>query len=212
MATLTGVFNFTTGGVTCATQNVAKSIWLGKPSIISQTLNGGSYFPGSQICPGNHWVGVSWNGLVGSTFWNVTPGISYYSNNTTCNFTLPNNGYSSVAITVNATNSCGTSSNTSFYLSKKTYGCGSFLVSASPNPASNDLNIKTSLVSETEGIQYEAIADAVYLVDESNSKVISIVPSDASFNLDTRQIKNGIYFLHTRFGKDEFVKRIIIKN
>ncbi len=212
MATLTGVFNFTTNGITCATQNVNKSIWLGKPGIISQVVDGSSYYAGYQICPGNHWAGVAWNGPVTSTSWSVTPGISYYSNNTTCNFTLPSSGYSSVAISVNATNTCGTSSNTSFYLTKKGYGCGSFLISVSPNPSSEDLTVTTSVLNEADGTQYNVVADGIELVDDSNSKLINLAPAEATTNLDTRKIRNGIYYLHVRFGEDRYVKRVIIKN
>jgi hypothetical protein len=71
METLTGIFNFTTGGSTCGTQNVSKGIWLGPPTASSQTVDGSSYSPGYQLCPGSHWVGVSWNGQVTSTNWHV---------------------------------------------------------------------------------------------------------------------------------------------
>lgn len=211
METLTGVFNFVTGGNTCSTQNVSKSIWLGKPGAASQVVDGSGYYAGYQICPGNHWVGVTWNGPVTSTSWSVTPGISYTTNSTICNFNLPSSGFSGVSITVNGSNGCGTSSNTSFYMSKKTFGCGSFLMSASPNPSSNDLTVTTSIANENSGLQYEVVADAVELVDERNTKIISLIPSHAKTTLDISQIQNGIYYLHTRFGKDDFVKRIIIK-
>ena len=210
METLTGVFNFVTGGNTCSTQNVSKSIWLGKPGAASQVVDGSGYYAGYPICPGNHWVGVTWNGPVTSTLWSVTSGITYTTTNTICNFTFPTSE-TSVAITVNATNGCGTSSNTSYYLTKKSFGCGSFLVSISPNPSSNDLNVKTFIANETDGSQYDVVAEAAELLDEQNTRVLSLIPTEATFNLDISQIRNGVYYLHIRFGKDDFVKRIIIK-
>ena len=137
-------------------------------------------------------------------------GITYTTTNTICNFTFPTSE-TSVAITVNATNGCGTSSNTSYYLTKKSFGCGSFLVSISPNPSSNDLNVKTFIANETDGSQYDVVAEAAELLDEQNKRVLSLIPTEATFNLDIRQIRNGVYYLHVRFGKDDFVKRIIIK-
>ena len=117
-----------------------------------------------------------------------------------------------MAICVNATNTCGTSSNTSFYLTKKGYGCGSFLISVSPNPSSEDLTVTTSVLNEADGTQYNVVADGIELVDDSNSKLINLAPAEATTNLDTRKFRNGIYYLHVRFGEDRYVKRVIIKN
>jgi Secretion system C-terminal sorting domain len=208
--TLTGVFHFTTDGNTCATKNVNKSIWLGKPSPASQTVDGLTYSPGYQICPGNHWVGITWSGLVNSTSWTVTPGIYYYTNNSECDFTLPSSGISSVSITVNGSNACGPSYNASYYLSKKTYGCGSFLIVVYPNPAENELTIETSLKSATEDLQYAVPADEITLLDKSNSKLLAKFPTESTVTLDTKNIPKGEYFLRVRFGKDEITKHIII--
>lgn len=211
METLTGVFNFTTGGNTCATQNVNKNIWLNRPAVASQTVEGSAYYAGYQICPGNRWVGITWNGLVTSTSWTVTPGIAFYANNNECDFTLPSTGYSSVSISVNATNACGTSTNSSYYLVKKSYGCGSFLVATFPNPATEELTVKTSVQSTSEIGEYDVIADQIELTDATNAKRVSLVPTTSVIKLDTRTIPPGQYFLKLRFGNESVVKQIVIK-
>jgi len=68
------------------------------------------------------------------------------------------------------------------------------------------------VLNEADGTQYNVVADGLELVDDSNSKLISLIPDEATIKLDTRKIRNGIYYLHVRFGEDHFVKRVIIKN
>ena len=134
-----------------------------------------------------------------------------YTNNNECDFTLPSSGYSSISITVNATNVCGTSTNTSYYLSKKTYGCGSFLVATFPNPADNEMTIKTSVIGDDKGSPYEVIADEVVLIDNTNTKLNTKYPATAETKLDTRNVPAGVYFLRIKFGEESVVKQVIIK-
>lgn len=211
METLTGEFVFTTDGNTCGSvKYVNKNIWVGKPSPNVKTVDGFPYSSGYQICPGNHWVGVTWNGQVTSTSWTVTPGISYSTNNNECDFYLPSSGYSSVAISVNGTNACGTSYNASYYLSKKTFGCGSLLIMVYPNPAKDELTVQTSLLNEKENLQYDVPVDEIALFDKSNKKPISLFPIESNIKLDTKNIPNGEYFLHIKFGEDRIMKHIFI--
>lgn len=210
-ATLTGNFVFTTDGNTCGTKNVPKSIWLGKPEVQSKTVNGSPYSYGSYaVCPGNNWVGVTWNGLVSSVSWSVTPGITYYPGTNELDFYFPYSGYSAVSISVNATNTCGTSYNSSYYLSKKTFGCGSYLVTVYPNPSSDELNIEIS--SDKLSVkESDLVPKQIFIVDESNTIIHSSIPQKSSARLDIRNIPDGIYYLHIVIDKNKVVERILIK-
>lgn len=212
METLTGEFRFRTDGNTCGSSKYAsKDIWLGKPAPKAQTANGASYYSGYQICPGNNWVGISWNGLVSSTSWSITPGISYTSNNSELDFTFPSSGYSSVSISVNATNTCGTSYNASYYLSKQLYGCGSFMMATYPNPVSSELSVQTSVIGAKDGVEYDVVADEVLLLDATNKSYIKLKPSKSKNTLDVRGLQSGLYFLKSKFGKDEVTNQIIVE-
>jgi len=211
MQTLTGTFQFTTGGNSCGTQNVTKNIWLGKPAPAAQTVDGFSYYSGYMICPGNHWVGITWNGLVSTTSWSVTSGIYYSTTNNECDFTLPSTGYSSVAITVNASNVCGTSYNASYYLPKKGYGCGGFMVAAYPNPATSELNVQTTEGIETDGMDNQLVADEIILLDKEQSKLIYEIPTSSMTKIETLMIPPGEYYLHVRFGNEIIKKHVIIR-
>jgi hypothetical protein len=210
METLTGVFHFITDGNMCGTRNANKNIWVGKPSPAAKTVDGFPYSSGYQICPGNHWVGITWNGQVTSTAWTVTPGISYSTNNNECDFYLPSSGFSSVAITVNGTNACGTSYNASYYLSKKTFGCGSLMVAVYPNPAKDELTVQTSLLNDNESLHYEIAVDEIVLLDKANKKLITRLPSKSTVKLDTKNIPEGEYFMHIKFGTDVIMRHILI--
>lgn len=209
-ATITGNLAFSTGGNTCDTRTVTKSIWLGKPAPVNQVVDGMSYSHGFLICPGNHWVGISWNGQISSTNWSVTPGIAYFANNTQCDFTLPINGYNSVVITVSATNSCGTSANANYFLQKKTFGCGSYRVATYPNPASDEINIESEFET-LEGLRSFVVPDQITFLNKQGIKLFSLSPSKTNEKIDVRAIPNGEYLLKIRFGREEFVSRLLIK-
>ena len=209
--TLTGQFQFVTNGNVCALQSVNKSIWLGKPAPGSQVLDGGPYYSGAQICPGNHWVGMTWNGLVTSTAWTVTPGLYYSTNNTECNFTLPSSGFSGVSVSVNATNACGTSYNASYFLTKKNYGCGSFMVISYPNPAKEVLNIQSVLVHNEFVEETEVVPDAITLFDLSNKRIVDYLPNLSTSKIGLETIPSGEYVLHVKFGKEVVKKHISVK-
>ena len=208
--TLTGVFQFTTGGITCDTRYVSKPIWVGMPSPGSQTVDGSSYYSGYQICQGSHWVGISWNGAVSSTSWQVWTGGSYYTTNTTCDFVLPSSA-SSAMISVNATNGCGTSYNASYYLNKKSWGCESFLVASYPNPASSELIIESSFANDTDGTRTTILPDEVVMFDKQNSKVAVGTSEDSQTKIDTRRLPKGQYYLHVRFGEEIIRRHIVIE-
>lgn len=212
METLTAQLRFRTDGNSCGAAKYAnRDIWLGKPAPKTQTVNGSSYYPGSTICPGNNWVGMAWNGNVTSTSWSINPGIVYSTTNTELDFTLPYSGYSSISISVNGSNTCGTSYNASYYLSKATYGCGSFMMASFPNPASDEISLTTSVLNENDGVEYEVVADEIVLVDYGNKKHVNFKPKKSKNVLDVKKLKDGNYFLKSTFGDQEVTKQIIIK-
>src|SRR5690606_6575710 len=135
----------------------------------------------------------------------------YSTNNNECDFYLPSSGFSSVAISVNGTNACGTSYNASYYLSKKPYGCGSLMVAIYPNPASDELTVQTSVLNEKESLQYETSVDEIVLLDKANKKLITLFPTKSTVKLDTRNIPKGEYFLHVGFGKDIIMRHVYIE-
>jgi hypothetical protein len=178
--------------------------------MVSQVVDGAFYSPGFSVCPGSHWVGVTWNGLVSSTSWTVTPGIYYSGNTTICNFDFPSNGPSGISLVGRGSNTCGFYDAT-FYISKRGYGCGSFAATVSPNPSnSGDVSVKTS-VTNGDGIQHDVVADVLELADEQNAKVVSLIPTESATKLDTKQLKNGTYYLRISFGGEIITKRLIIK-
>ncbi|MBA7546868.1 hypothetical protein ES705_39269 [subsurface metagenome] len=120
----------------------SKNFWAGKPLITNQKVDGGSYYPGMQICPGDHWLSVTPVGDgAGTATWTVPPGIVYFVGTNTLDFTFPFDA-SGVAITTRSANTCGTGPNASFYLTKKYFGCGrSYGMTLYPNPASDNVTI-----------------------------------------------------------------------
>ncbi len=209
METLTGVFQFSTGGNACGTQNVEKNIWLGAPSYNNQTVDGNAYYSGYQVCPGSHWAGVGWSGQVNSTSWQVWTGGSYYTTNTTCDFTIPTNGYS-YYISVSATNSCGTSSVVSYYLNRKMYGCGSYYMMAYPNPVNEELTVRTTFKSNNPSqSELKAIPDELILFDRFNNKILTEHPRDSISTLNIKNVPSGEYFLKVKLDGKEHTKRII---
>ena len=153
---------------------------------------------------------MTWNGLVNSTVWTVTPGIYYYTNSTICNFTLPSSS-SAVSISVNATNTCGTSWNASYYLSKKTFGCGSFMVSSYPNPASDEINIQSKYAAEGSAEQEEIIPDEIVLINAENLSIFKTKPTSSSSKINASKLVPGSYVLKVRFGESVSQQHILIK-
>lgn len=79
-----------------------------------------------------------------------------------------------------------------------------------PNPAKDELTVQTSLLNEKENLQYDVPVDEIALFDKSNKKLISLFPIESNIKLDTKNIPNGEYFLHIKFGEDRIMKHIFI--
>ncbi|HTE31410.1 MAG TPA: T9SS type A sorting domain-containing protein, partial [Chryseolinea sp.] len=190
-----------------------KSIWLGAPLIISQTLDGGTYYPGIGICPGNHYLNVTpKGGNASNAAWTVQAGVPYVTGTNTMNFTM-NTSVTSIAITARSSNSCGQGANSSFYLSKKTFGCpSSFSLVIFPNPAEEDLTIEIvpDQSADNKGSEALVISDAV-LVNMDGGIVATSGAAEGKTKLNVRGLKKGQYFLHVNVHGEIFKEQIVIR-
>jgi len=171
-----------------------KEFWSGKPIITNKKVDGYNYYPGYQICPGNHYLSVTPEGDgAGTATWTVPSGILYFVGINTLDFTFPSSAYS-VAITANSANSCGTSTNASFYLVKKTWGCGGYYMAA-PNPATYYTEI--DIASEDAKAQEISYDNDITLtvVDKMGTPVMTVNVESLPYILDTSKLPNGEYII-----------------
>ncbi|QLH31181.1 MAG: S8 family serine peptidase [Cyclobacteriaceae bacterium] len=127
----------------CNTTTISRTIWVGTPQISNQRVDGSSYYGPTYICPGNHWLQVTPLGTTNNANWTVQSGVPFVVTPNYLDFTMYSN-VSSIAITANASNVCGTGPNAAFYLMRKTWGCPSYYsIAAYPNPASQELTVST---------------------------------------------------------------------
>jgi hypothetical protein len=204
--TLTGIFHFITNGNHCATKNVNKSIWVGRPNPTIMTVNGSNYTPGTQLC-GDNWVGIEYSTPVSSTSWTFDPSLPYYySDAAQCNFNVDSSWPDTWRITAVGTNACGAGYAGLYYFSK---GCWYFMVSAYPNPASSELTIETLSIKEKDNSKLEIVPSEVLLLDKSSSKLIQEYPTKSTVKLDIQDIPKGAYILQIKLG-DKVVKKHIL--
>jgi len=201
-------------------------VWVGTPQITNQKVDGNSYSPGMQICPGNHYLTVTpIGGNAGSATWTVPTGITYSVGTNQLNFTLPNS-VSSVAITCRSTNSCGTGTNGSFYLTKKTYGCpSSLLMTVYPNPTSEIANITLTEDNSTIpadgsdltdiGLKTKSVDQVTYTVKIYNSQsfiVSTLKRSGNNFTVPLTNLADGTYIIEVTDGKNAYRQALIVKH
>lgn len=203
------------------------SVWAGTPQITNKKVDGGYYYPGMQICPGDHALNVTpVGGDAGTATWTVPPGIIYFVGINELDFTFPFDA-SSVAITTRSTNTCGTGPNSSFYLTKKYYGCGrSYGMTLYPNPASDYVTITMieilPLVEYSDSsINNMAITDAkadeptTYTIRIYNSQSILLstwTRSGKSFNVPLINIRDGTYIIEVSDGKNIYRQQLFVKH
>lgn len=202
------------------------SVWVGPPLIQNKKVDGVTYTTGMQVCPGNHALTVTpVGGNASNAIWTVPSGITYIIGNNECDFVFPSTA-SSVSITCYSTNSCGTGSNSAFYLTKKSYGCSGFLaVTVYPNPATEEVTItlvpeKVMQVASSDSIVAEKNDNidrslAVYNISIYNkeSKLMSkYTRSGDSFSVPLTNLKDGIYLLEISDGKNLTTKQIVVKH
>lgn len=200
--------------------SVAKTIWVGKPLISNQKLDGNSYYSPTYICPGSHWLTVTPLGTTTYANWTVQQNVPNVVTPNYLDFYMYSN-VSSIAITTNASNLCGTGPNASFYLMKKTWGCpSSFAVAASPNPVTDELTVTTISTTDISndqilfGTDLQEIPPKVgrtVLIDGQGQSIIEGQWVDGKLKLNVKGLKKGLYFLHTYFDDKVNKEQIIVE-
>ena len=200
------------------------NFYVGKPVLSNQKVDGYNYYTGYQICPGNHWLAVTVTGEGASyAAWTVPPGIVYSVGYNQLNFTFPSNR-SSISITATSNNGCGTTSNTSFYLTKKTYGC-SFGMILSPNPASDYVTViieQENLGSNTaDTTNISLISENVYdgtsenhkikIYNSQSSLVTSLSRGGNKFDIPLHNLNDGLYIIEVTDGLNIYRQQLIVK-
>ncbi len=202
------------GTITGSCSSLTKPVWVGQPLVTNQKVDGGSYYTGLGICPGNHYLNVSTPTIGGAStaIWTVQSGVPYVSSGNNLNFTMYNN-VSSISITAKSTNACAVQGgpNTSFYLTKKSFGCSAFLsVNIYPNPISNELFVETTIIDELDNSTSQLIADEIMLIDSNGNMIFKANPTISNPIYDLSKIQKGEYFLEVRVGLEVIKHRILI--
>jgi len=204
----------------CNTNTVTRTIWVGTPQISNQRVDGSSYYGPTYICPGNHWLQVTPLGTTNNANWTVQSGVPFIVTPNYLDFTMYSN-VSSIAITANASNVCGTGPNAAFYLMRKTWGCPSYYsIAAYPNPASQELTVSTvsSLdLSNAKMLFGDVLKDTpptpsrAVLIDEQGRSVCEgqLVGTDLKLNL--KGLKRGLYYIHIYVDDQIYKEQILVE-
>ena len=198
---------------------ITKTLWVGSPQISNQRVDGSSYYGPTYICPGSHWLQVTPLGTTNNANWTVQSGVPFVVTPNYLDFYMYSN-VSSIAITANASNACGTGPNAAFYLMKKTWGCPtSFSIAASPNPVTDELSvttIPTTDVSDAKvlfGSDLQDIAPNVkraVLLDGQAQAIVEGQWIDGKLKLNVKGLKKGLYFLHIYVDDNVYKEQIIV--
>lgn len=192
-----------------------KYFWSGKPIITNQKVDGSYYYPGFQICPGDHYLSVTPVGDgAGTATWTVPPGIVYWVGYNTLDFTFPSS-WSSISISVRSANTCGTGPNWYFYLTKKTYGCyGSYAMNLFPNPASDNVTITMDEITSLSAIGDSCYTDmkkaesaetttfVIRIFDRQSILVFTATRTGSSFTIPLNNLQDGIYIIEVSDGEN----------
>ncbi len=205
----------------CVTSTITRTIWVGAPQISNLRVDGSLYYGPTYICPGNHWLQVTPLGTTNGANWTVQSGVPFISVAPNyLDFTMYSN-VSSIAITANATNVCGTGPNAAFYLMRKTWGCPSYYsITAYPNPASQELTVSTvsSLdLSDAKGLFGDVLKDTpptpsrAVLIDEQGRSVCEgeLVGTDLKLNLEG--LRRGLYYIHIYVDDQIYKEQILVE-
>ncbi|XMO88346.1 T9SS type A sorting domain-containing protein [Algibacter sp. AS12] len=203
------------GGDVCGDAVLTKRIFVGTPSVnIVRTY---------EYCEGKyHYITfeANSNDPDASINWSYFPiaGANFYPNGNTLNVELPKFYQSnSFELFVTITNSCG--SKGSFY-DEPIKKCGTFTnqppysARISPNPASSEINILTTIVSEDESSKKskDEINLNYEIYDVYGYKLYSKQHKGKSVNIGTENLKEGFYILMLSDGEEKVTKSFIIKH
>jgi hypothetical protein len=191
-----------------------KEFWVGTPLITDSEVDGNSYYSGYQVCPGDHYLGVTPEGDgAGTATWTVPAGIVYFVGTNTLDFTFPSSSYG-LNFLVRSANSCGTGSSYGFFIAKKTYGCSrSLSMTVYPNPASD--NVTITIDNDPELSSDTAVENdnySVSLYDNQSTLIKTVARSGRSFEIPLNNIRNGTYIIEVTDGKNSCRQQLIVKN
>lgn len=204
----------------CNTTTVTRTFWVGFPQISNQRVDGSSYYGPTNICPGNHWLQVTPLGTTTNANWTVQSGVPFIVTPNYLDFTMYSN-VSSIAITANASNVCGTGPNASFYLMRKTLGCPSYYsIAAYPNPASKELTVSTISTLDLSAAKMlfgDVLKDSpptpsrAVLIDEQGRSVCEgqLVGNELKLNL--KGLKSGLYYIHIYVDDQVYKEQILVE-
>ncbi|MEI6048442.1 MAG: T9SS type A sorting domain-containing protein [Bacteroidota bacterium] len=199
--------------------------WVGTPQISNQRVDGNTYYPGYQICPGSHYLSVTPLGG-GTATWTVPSGIINLVGTNQLDFTFPSS-LSSTSISCRSSNSCGTGSNYYFYLTKKTYGCSGFYgMTLYPNPASD--NVTIAMIEESplidtgdstltngainNAISKEPVTFTISIYNSQSTLLSTVSRSGKSFSIPLTNMRDGTYIIEVSDDKNSYRQQLIVKH
>ena len=204
----------------CSATTITRTIWVGTPQISNRRVNGSSYHGPTHICPGNHWLQVTPLGTTNNANWTVQSGVPFFVTPNYLDFTMYSN-VSSIAITANASNVCGTGPNAAFYLMRKTWGCLSYYsIAAYPNPASQELTVSTVStldLSDAKMLFGDDLKDSppvpsrAVLIDEQGKAVCEGQLVGNDFKLNLKGLKRGLYYILIYVDDQVYKEQILVE-
>ncbi len=209
--TVTATYN----GGNCSGSIVSKNIYVGLPGATNTTL----IFPSGKrgidpvtLCAGcTYTFGSDFVSGATSFTWVLPSGFSFVSGSTTKSpgiKTSSTNG--TYTLYCSADNSCGSS--WTHNLTITIGGGGQQQIVVYPNPSSTDLTIE--YLSSDSALAVESINGNDFtakLIDESQNEVRIGSSLKGKIHFDTKDVREGYYYLHILIGKELITRHILIK-
>lgn len=201
---------------TCDNRSNQKNVHVGTPRHIDihamvDPSSPGATFPYDALChAADNFVTASYPFAVNSFYFSLYSGSAWVQgvdNQTTR--VHPYNNFGTVALSVTATNSCGTSLPVTHDFTVNS--CG-WSLKAGPNPTSDYLNISFKEESDQLGILSDELGEEVEVIlyNSSQVPVKRSKTTNIQTQLDVRDLDPGIYFLKVFRGEEVEVKKIVI--
>ncbi|MEQ9300441.1 MAG: zinc-dependent metalloprotease [Cyclobacteriaceae bacterium] len=204
----------TVGGISGCTFSVSRQIYVGNPPIpTSRRVNGVNYYSGIPVCPGPNTAKVSpGSGPTPSSYtWTASSGVPNWPNGALLDFDFPSSK-SNITLTVKANNACGSSNTTSFFITKKTSGCGLFRLVTYPNPSGGNLTIEAveEDVDATLIPAIEIVPAEIMIFDMSGNLMLEHMPTSHKSTISLEGLPPGEYIVHIKVDSEVVKEHIII--
>ncbi|MHC1705747.1 MAG: S8 family serine peptidase [Tenuifilaceae bacterium] len=200
--------------VTIGTCPVKKDVWVGAPVVTHIT---GSQHAGAAQVEEIYYANPYYSLAAASYSWQVSP--SYYtlwSSGNEAGISFPYDG--DYWVSVNAQNTCGTSSDAQLFVAVGIYEPYSIF----PNPSDDffTITLTDNKVQEASSVSnakaaFDLSSNASYSVNILNSMgmpVFSTKSAGTSFSIPTSNLKDGSYIVVVDDGKKSFRKHLIVKH